>query len=56
MLYDVLGREVAAIEAGALGTGAHALPLDVSGLSAGVYTWRLDVSGRVESGRLTVVR
>ena len=55
-LYDVLGREVAAVDAGRLAEGAHRLGLDVSSLPSGVYVWRLVAGGRTEAGRLTVAR
>ena len=55
-LYDVLGREVAAVDAGHLTAGTHRLPLDVSKLPAGVYVWRLSAGDRAEAGRLTVTR
>jgi hypothetical protein len=55
-LYDVLGREVTAVDAGRLESGTHRLGIDVSGLPAGVYVWRLAAGGRIESGRLTVAR
>lgn len=56
VLHDALGREVAALDAGALDAGAHRLALDVSALPAGVYVWRLAAGDRVETGRLTVAR
>jgi hypothetical protein len=55
-LYDVLGREVAAVEARWLERGPHRLGLDVSRLPSGVYVWRLAAGDRVESERLTVAR
>ncbi len=56
VLYDVLGREAAAVQSGHLDAGAHRLSLDVSALPAGVYVWRLAAGERVENGRLTVMR
>jgi hypothetical protein len=55
-LYDALGREVAAVAAGLMKAGQHRLALDLSALPAGAYVWRLSTGGRVETGRLTVVR
>src|SRR5690606_1315123 len=55
-LYDVLGREVGAVDAGRLTPGPHRLGLNLSGLPAGVYVWRLAAGARVETGRLTVAR
>jgi hypothetical protein len=55
-LYDMLGREVAKMDAGRLEAGPHRLPFEVSALPGGVYVWRLTAGARVESGRLTVAR
>ena len=55
-LYDVLGREVAAVAAGTLEAGPHRLGLDLSALPTGAYVWRLTAGDRVEAGRLTVAR
>ncbi len=56
VLYDVLGREVAAVDAGTLPPGSHRVGLDVSALPASVYVWRLAAGARIETGRLTVAR
>jgi hypothetical protein len=55
VLYDVLGREVAAVAA-QLPAGPQRVGLDLSALPAGVYVWRLAAGARVETGRLTVAR
>jgi hypothetical protein len=55
-VYDVLGREVAVLANGPVDAGQHAVVLDGARLPAGVYVWRLDVGGRVATGRLTRVR
>jgi hypothetical protein len=55
-LYDVLGREVAVVDARVLAAGAHRLALDLSALPPGVYVWRLGAGEQVENGRVTVAR
>ena len=56
-VYDALGREVAVVAEGEMGPGQHRPSLDAAALPAGVYVWRLSTdAGRVETGRLTVVR
>ncbi len=54
-LYDVLGREVLSARV-APGSAAHVVPLDVSGLPAGVYLVRLRAGDRSLTRRLTVAR
>jgi hypothetical protein len=54
-LYDVLGREVKTRGLDE-NTGRQQVPLDVSGLSSGVYFLRLRTDGAVKTQRLTVVR
>ena len=41
VVYDVLGREVARLLEGELGAGRHAVVFEESGLSSGVYVYRL---------------
>lgn len=53
-LYDVLGREVASVDAGTLASGSHQLGLNVGSLPSGVYVWRLTAGTHAETGRLTV--
>jgi len=54
-LYDALGREVRAIQTTAEG-GRYERPLDIEGVSSGVYFLRLQVGGRTETRRMTVVQ
>lgn len=55
-VYDVLGREVAVLASGRLSAGSHTATLDAGPLPGGLYTFRYVVDGRVETGRVTVVR
>ncbi len=56
VVYDVRGRAVAGLASGAFGAGAHAVALEAGTWPSGVYVWRLVAGGRVETGRVTVVR
>jgi len=55
-ILDTLGREVALLSEGARGAGEHIFALDATVLQPGVYIVRLDVDGRTETRRLTLVR
>ena len=55
-VVDALGREVAVLLDGVRPAGAHEVPLDTSGLTAGVYVVRLVAGGSVASTRLIVAR
>lgn len=55
-VHDALGREVARVIDGALGSGRHALSLNVAGWAPGVYVVRLAADGRVVARPLVVVR
>jgi choice-of-anchor B domain-containing protein len=56
-LVDDLGRCVATIAEGAMAAGEHHLTVDVSGLPAGRYFWRVtDDDGKIRSGALVVAR
>ena len=54
-LYDALGRRVATASDGIAAQEAR-VPLDVSGLSPGVYVARLVTGASVRTERLVVVR
>ena len=56
VVYDALGREVARLADGRLDAGHHAVAFDGSGLPSGLYLWRLDAGGAVQTGRLTLLR
>ena len=56
LVYDVLGREVARLVDGSLGSGAHEASLNGASLPSGVYVYRLTAGGRSLTGTLTVVR
>ena len=55
-LFDTSGRHVATLATGVQTAGTHAIPLDASGLAAGLYVLRLDTPDGTQTQTLTVVR
>lgn len=55
-LFDMMGRLVAAQENDAQATGPGSLQLDLRQLAAGLYIYRFEANGYVESRRLVVLR
>lgn len=55
-VYDLLGRRVATLAAGARPAGTTEATWDATGAPAGVYVARLRVGGRTFTRRLTVAR
>ena len=56
-LYDLLGRRVATLASEqTLETGQLLLPLDGSGLASGVYLYRLESDGKLDSRKMLLVR
>lgn len=55
-LYDVLGRRVAVLHAGALPAGVSRIEVDVSALPSGVYVARVTGTAFIGALTLTVVR
>ncbi len=56
VVYDVRGRAVATLADGPMEAGPHRVAFDASRLPSGVYVYRLAAGGRVETGRVTLVR
>ncbi len=56
VIYDVMGREVAVLVDGMRPAGSHDATWDASGLSAGVYLYRLEVGGTARTRTMTVLR
>ena len=56
VVYDLLGREVAALAAGPVGAGQHEAVLDGRALPAGVYLVRMTAGGFSQARRVTLVR
>ena len=55
-VYDMLGREVATLVDGVQHAGRHAVVFDAMSLSGGTYLYRLDVSGQVRTGLMTLMK
>ena len=55
-VYDALGRSVAVLSDGFLRAGSHEVVFDATALPAGLYVWRLELEGRVETGWITRLR
>ena len=55
-VYDLQGRELAALADGLRAAGAHAVRWDASAAPSGVYFYRLRVGDRVETRRMVVAR
>jgi hypothetical protein len=56
VVYDVLGREVARLVEGTLSAGRHEVVFDASGLPTGVYLYRLQADGFVQTRRMLLVK
>ncbi|WP_456428480.1 T9SS type A sorting domain-containing protein [Rhodocaloribacter sp.] len=54
-VYDVLGRRVARLLSGTYAPGLHRLSWDPSKLAAGLYVYRLEALGRVETRRMVIL-
>lgn len=55
-VYDVLGRHVRVLISGTQPPGTHEVSFDASGLSSGIYFYRLHAGDFVETKRMVVVR
>ena len=55
-VYDVQGREVAAIVNGTLPAGFHSLAFDGSGLASGMYFYRLVAGSFIQTRKMLLVR
>jgi len=55
-VYDLLGREVAVLVNGRADAGVHEVTFDGSGLSSGVYLYRLSVGDFVQARRLMLLK
>jgi photosystem II stability/assembly factor-like uncharacterized protein len=56
VVYDMLGREVATLLDGEIEAGSHEVTFDGTGLSSGLYIYRLTVGGYVESRKMVLLR
>jgi hypothetical protein len=55
-VFNTLGQEVAQLVNGDMEAGSHEVKFDASGLSSGVYFYRIQAGGFVETRKLLLVR
>jgi glucuronoarabinoxylan endo-1,4-beta-xylanase len=55
-VYDLLGREVTVLVSGRADAGVHEVTFDGSGLSSGVYLYRLSAGDFVQARRLLLLK
>ena len=55
-VYDVLGREVAELAGGVMNAGSHTIIYDASGLSSGVYFYRLEAGKFGETRKMVFLK
>lgn len=55
-VYDMLGREVATLLGGELSAGNHEAVFDASGLSSGIYIYRLTAGEFIETKRMNLLK
>jgi photosystem II stability/assembly factor-like uncharacterized protein len=55
-VFDILGREVRTLVNGELKPGSHEVTFDATGLASGVYFYRLQAGGVVQTKRLVLLR
>ncbi len=55
-VYNMLGQQVATLENGYLSAGQHSVTFDGSGLSSGVYLYRLQAGNQVLTRTLTLMK
>jgi len=56
VIYDLLGNEVQTLVEGVRSAGSHTLTFDASGLSSGVYFYRLQAGETVETKRMMLLK
>ncbi len=53
-LFDPLGNEVMQLKNGILKAGDYSVPVDITRLNQGVYFYRLEIDGALETKRITI--
>jgi hypothetical protein len=55
-IFDLLGREVAQLVEGVPGQGQHQMTFNAADLASGIYVYRLQAGGRVETKKMILVK
>jgi hypothetical protein len=55
-IYNILGEEVATLLSASLLSGSHQVEWDATGLSSGIYLYRLDAEGEVRTRKLILMK
>ena len=55
-VFDMLGRQVATLVNGQQSEGTHTVNFDASGLSSGIYIYRLDAGGQTQVKQMTLIK
>ena len=56
MVYDILGREVARLVNETKQAGSYSVDFNASNLTSGVYFYRLEVNGYVDTKKMTLIK
>jgi hypothetical protein len=54
--FDMLGRRVATLANGPLTAGTHQFTFDGGALATGVYLYHLTINGKVQTGKMTLLK
>jgi hypothetical protein len=55
-IYDILGREVKTLVSEIKSVGSYSIDYDASGLSSGIYLYRLECNGYVNTKRMLMIK
>lgn len=55
-VYDILGKEVATLIDARLDAGRHEVPFDASHLASGIYLYRLESGGTIQTRRMLLLK
>jgi glucuronoarabinoxylan endo-1,4-beta-xylanase len=55
-VFDILGREVATLVSGRQAAGRYQVPFTATGLSSGMYFYRLQAGSFVETKKMMLVK